>query len=151
MKKLAKTVNLKAVPGSTEASVISKLCEVEQEGRGQQMRYMKQWLQGGYLLGELGHGLLESLIAMDGAKLLDDLSPKQKADFLVNMIQRTAWREPVAAKQVPVPEEAKTPDPEVSQQPEEVEVVHKEEPDNPESKQEKPVKKGRRKLNFQVG
>ena len=144
MKTLAKTVNLKAVPGTTEESVIEKLLKVKEEGRGQQMRYMSKWIQGGYLLGELGHGLLESLIAMDGARLMDGMSEMEKAKFLVNLIERTAWRETR-------PEPAPVPAPAPVRTESKPEAATGQATDIPaEAGQAKPTQRKRRRINTNV-
>lgn len=108
MKKLAKTVRMVGLDGSTEAAAIDAL--VAAEGKhGQQMQYLRRWIQGGYLLERLGHGFLQSLIAMSDARMMDGLSEEQQARFIGQMIDRTMWMEkvvetPPAPKVTPEPE-----------------------------------------------
>ena len=133
--KMAKTVNLTATPGTTEASVVSRLQTAESEGRGQPMNYTRKWLHGCFLLAVLGHGILESLIAMDSAGLMKSMTQEEKATLLRDLIDRTPWQEPRQSPVVPEPVRTAT-EPETPVVPEQGEVLIKK--SEPEEKPKKP-------------
>ena len=93
MSKLTKTITLNITPGNITERLQTSLQAAEQQGRGAPMQLLRQWLLGGFLLSELGHGILESLLAMDRDGQLEALSQADKALFLNRLLERMTWRE----------------------------------------------------------
>ncbi len=93
MKKLAKSIRMVGLDGTTEADTIEALVEAESK-HGQQMKLIRRWMQGGYLLEKLGHGFLESLIAKVDAGMTEGMSQEQQARFIGELISRTMWMKP---------------------------------------------------------
>lgn len=89
--KLKKMVTLDAPPGSTGERITKRLEQAQGEGHGKPMEHIRQWLQAGYLLAEFGHGIVDAWLALDREGHTRDLSQKQKAEYLVQLIERTQW------------------------------------------------------------
>ena len=83
---------------------------------GEPMRLMRRWLLAGKLMDSLGHGLLETLVAMAESGQFGPLNPQQKADIVKGLIDRNVWLSAPVAQAAPtsdtrLPDNPPTPDP----------------------------------------
>ncbi|MGI9277850.1 MAG: hypothetical protein ACR2PT_23755 [Endozoicomonas sp.] len=99
--KLKKMVTLDTPPGSAAERLAQRMQQSELEGHGRPMQYMRQWLQTGFLVSELGHGILESWLAMERDGHTRGMSQKQKAQRLIELLQRTNWESSLPAETAP--------------------------------------------------
>lgn len=89
--KLKKMVTLDAPPGSLGERIAQRMDQAQDEGHGKPMDCMRKWLQSGFWMDDLGHGIVDTLLAMHREGHTRSMSQQQKAEFLVQLIQRTQW------------------------------------------------------------
>ncbi|MCG7915929.1 MAG: hypothetical protein JAY71_18845 [Candidatus Thiodiazotropha weberae] len=87
--KQKKTITIDPEPGL----VSERLCQAMENAkttrmRGQSMTDLRQWLFGGYLLSELGHGIGEYMLAMDRIPDYQNRSASEKIRDLIRFMER---------------------------------------------------------------
>ncbi|WP_354011474.1 hypothetical protein [Endozoicomonas lisbonensis] len=108
-----KTITLRSNHSATEKRAAQLMQRAEQGKYGEPTVLMREWIQAGMILSELGHGLVGTLISHDSAGLLEGLSPKEKAEYICRLMENTPWRDippapPVEAVEKPVVKAAVT-------------------------------------------
>ncbi len=100
--------------------MVNRLKDAENEGRGVQIMLMRQWIQAGFLLEEIGRGLDTSLIDMDQDGVFHSMTKADQAGILIKMIEQKIWQHKLmeSAKSAPIarPAAEKEPEPAMSEQ-----------------------------------
>ncbi len=125
--------------------MVQRLREAENEGRGVQVMLMRQWMQAGFLLEEIGRGLDTALVDMDQEGVFHRMTKPQQADILVKLIEQKIWQhnlmESAKSRTEPATLQAQTVEPEKTPEPEPVKVVETQEerPPPPKKKRRRPA------------
>ncbi len=83
---------------------------------GEPMRLMRRWLLAGKLMDGLGHGLLDTLVAMAESGQFSSMGAQQKAEIVKGLIDRNVWLSAPVPQVTPasdtrLPDNPPTPDP----------------------------------------
>ena len=117
MSKFRKVITMDAPADSTAERLNQRLEQVSQQGHGSSMINMRAWLQTGFLFSELGHGVMESWLAMDREGRFGHMTAREKADWLVNQLQNVSWQEENRQPTKTVPPITPAPAPEPAPEP----------------------------------
>ena len=104
MARLQETVNLKLNPDTVTDRIAATLDRAKQRGRGFGSACNKRWYVGGFMLEELGGGILGAFIAMEDRGELDGMTATQKKSVLIKLLS-------TEFEPVPTPTPTPTPTP----------------------------------------
>ncbi len=90
MSKFTKSFTMATPKGSLAEDVANAVRQSsDEQGRG--MELMRQWIKGGYVLDQLGHGILHTLLDMAENPRFKNLTEQQVAHYLQRMLEQTVW------------------------------------------------------------
>ncbi len=90
-KRLVKTMTLPIRPQTSAARLAEEVDELEAINKQLVPDAMRQWLLSGFEMSQLEHGIMESWLAMANGGQLKNMTGRQKAEVLKNIIDRTIW------------------------------------------------------------
>ena len=94
MATISKTVNIRELQDTTEGKMHTHVKALEEQSkRGVIAHTLRDWCAGGFILDNLGHGLLATLVAQYDAGMLDGKNPRQQAEYIADLLMRTAWKD----------------------------------------------------------
>lgn len=90
--KFIKTIRLVRDGNNIESKMIDQMDDAK-DIHGKQMKLLRRWMRGGYVLESLGHGFLVSMLAQVEAGLTQEMTEAETAHFIKELIVRTMWME----------------------------------------------------------
>ena len=91
-KSFSKSVTLVDMePGNTSDRLVTEVTRLSGLGKGTAMEKIRKWLKAGFLLAEIGHGIIETWLALEEADRSKNLSGRDRLKRLRKAIDIAMW------------------------------------------------------------